>query len=39
MPRILNMYGGGFMPAAINLHPPLKGKSIAALFATAAIYL
>ncbi|XP_030970926.1 receptor-like protein 14 [Quercus lobata] len=24
MPRILNTYGGGFMPAAINLHPPLK---------------
>ena len=27
------------MPAAINLHLPLKGTSIAALFATAAIYL
>ena len=39
MPRILSTYGSGFMPAAINLHPPLKGSSIAALFATAAIYL
>ena len=39
MPRILSTYGGGFVPAAINLHPPLKGSFIAALFATAAIYL
>ena len=39
MSRILNTYGGGFMPAAINLHPPLKGTSIVALFVTAAINL